>query len=201
MDFDYKGVDAGESGLRGCSAPMRPRTNRTAETPETMAHITEFLCPGGEGSVGSITARANTCNRAGSGFRGEPGDTAWDESILGASVPLRQSPTGSSDEAPGRDTRGPMLGLRSEEGVRSPWIQCDFSMIFRLTGMPPSPQTTRSSQPAAPSGEDMQPTETLEREIQTLRERLSQLSQASLRINESLDPETVLQGVLDSARS
>ena len=38
-------------------------------------------------------------------------------------------------------------------------------------------------------------------EIRELRERLSRLSEASLRINESLDFETVLQGVLDSARS
>ncbi len=41
----------------------------------------------------------------------------------------------------------------------------------------------------------------LERENEALRERLSRLSEASLRINESLDFETVLQGVLDSARS
>ena len=47
----------------------------------------------------------------------------------------------------------------------------------------------------------MRPADSLEREIRTLRERLSGLSQASLRINESLDVETVLQGVLDSARS
>ncbi len=40
-----------------------------------------------------------------------------------------------------------------------------------------------------------------ERENQALRDRLSRLSQASLRINESLDFETVLQGVLDSACS
>ena len=39
------------------------------------------------------------------------------------------------------------------------------------------------------------------REIVELRDRLSRLSQASLRINESLDFEAVLQGVLDSARS
>ena len=38
-------------------------------------------------------------------------------------------------------------------------------------------------------------------EIAALRERLSLLSQASLRINESLDFDTVLQGALDSARS
>ena len=41
----------------------------------------------------------------------------------------------------------------------------------------------------------------LERENQALRERLSRLSEASLRINESLDFETVLQGALDSACS
>ena len=41
----------------------------------------------------------------------------------------------------------------------------------------------------------------LEREVAELRTRLSRLSEASLRINESLDFETVLQGVLDSARS
>ena len=38
-------------------------------------------------------------------------------------------------------------------------------------------------------------------ENQALRERLSRLSEASLRINESLDFDTVLQGVLDSARA
>ena len=40
-----------------------------------------------------------------------------------------------------------------------------------------------------------------DQEISALRERLSRLSEASLRINESLDFDTVLQGVLDSARS
>ena len=38
------------------------------------------------------------------------------------------------------------------------------------------------------------------REIGALRERLSRLSAASRRINESLDFDQVLQGVLDSAR-
>ena len=37
------------------------------------------------------------------------------------------------------------------------------------------------------------------RELEALRERLSRLSQASLRINESLDYDSVLQGVVDSA--
>ncbi len=38
------------------------------------------------------------------------------------------------------------------------------------------------------------------REIQVLRERLSRLSEASLRINESLDFNVVLQEVIDNAR-
>ena len=41
----------------------------------------------------------------------------------------------------------------------------------------------------------------LELENAALRERLSRLSEASRRINESLDFEAVLQGVLDSARA
>ena len=41
----------------------------------------------------------------------------------------------------------------------------------------------------------------LEGESLTMLDRLSKLSEASLRINESLDLDTVLQGVLDSARS
>ena len=39
------------------------------------------------------------------------------------------------------------------------------------------------------------------RENRALRQRLSRLSEASRRINESLDFGTVLQGVLDSARA
>ena len=40
-----------------------------------------------------------------------------------------------------------------------------------------------------------------DREIEALKQRLSRLSEASLRINESLDFDSVLQGALDSARS
>ena len=47
----------------------------------------------------------------------------------------------------------------------------------------------------------MNPPEELLRENRALRQRLALLSQASLSINESLDFDTVLQGVLDSARS
>ena len=47
----------------------------------------------------------------------------------------------------------------------------------------------------------MQHSDWRDQEIRTLRDRLSQLSEASLRINESLEFDTVLQGVLDAARS
>ena len=47
----------------------------------------------------------------------------------------------------------------------------------------------------------MTPPDQRDRENELLRERLSRLSQASLRINESLDFDQVLQGALDSARS
>ncbi len=40
-----------------------------------------------------------------------------------------------------------------------------------------------------------------DQQIAALRDRLSRLSDASLRINESLDLDAVLQGVIDSARS
>ncbi len=41
----------------------------------------------------------------------------------------------------------------------------------------------------------------LQREVKALRDRFSRLSEASVRINESLEFEVVLQGILDSARS
>ena len=47
----------------------------------------------------------------------------------------------------------------------------------------------------------MKEADRLPREIESLRERLSRLSEASQRINESLDFDQVLQGALDSARS
>ena len=50
-------------------------------------------------------------------------------------------------------------------------------------------------------GEKLQNADERDREIAALRDRLSRLSEASLRINESLDLDTVLQGVLDSART
>ena len=50
-------------------------------------------------------------------------------------------------------------------------------------------------------GGQMEQADDQAREIAELRDRLSRLSQASLRINESIDFDTVLQGVLDSACS
>ena len=55
--------------------------------------------------------------------------------------------------------------------------------------------------PQAGQGGRMNQSDEREREIRELRDRLSRLSEASLRINESLDFDTVLQGVLDSAQS
>ena len=55
--------------------------------------------------------------------------------------------------------------------------------------------------PAVQSREKMKDMDERDREIRALRERLSRLNEANLRINESLDFDTVLQGVLDSARS
>ncbi|MYD51517.1 MAG: response regulator [Dehalococcoidia bacterium] len=58
---------------------------------------------------------------------------------------------------------------------------------------PGYPQSTR--------GEEMKRHEELMRENEVLRDRLARLSEASLRISEDLDFNSVLQGVLDSARS
>ena len=47
----------------------------------------------------------------------------------------------------------------------------------------------------------MQEADEHRREMEALRERLTRLSEASLRVSESLDPDTVLQEVMDSARA
>ena len=47
----------------------------------------------------------------------------------------------------------------------------------------------------------MKDTDERDQQIEALRNRLSRLSEASRRINESLDLDTVLQEILDSARS
>ena len=52
-------------------------------------------------------------------------------------------------------------------------------------------------QPA--EGDDLNHSEDLQREIENLRERLSRLSRASLRIVGDLDPDTVLQETVDGA--
>ena len=50
-------------------------------------------------------------------------------------------------------------------------------------------------------GVTLQETDELRRENEALRDRLSRLSEASLRISRSLDLDTVLQGVIDGACS
>ena len=49
--------------------------------------------------------------------------------------------------------------------------------------------------------EELKNTDERDQQTEVLRDRLSRLSEASLRINESLDLDTVLQEILDSARS
>ena len=55
--------------------------------------------------------------------------------------------------------------------------------------------------PESCRGEELDQPEELHRRIRQLEERLSRLSEAGLRINESLDFDTVLQEVVDSARA
>ena len=55
--------------------------------------------------------------------------------------------------------------------------------------------------PASLRGAELDLPDERDQRIRELEERLALLSQASLRVNESLDFDTVLQGVLDSARS
>ena len=50
-------------------------------------------------------------------------------------------------------------------------------------------------------GDELKNTDERDQQTEAPRNRLSQLSEASLRINESLDLGTVLQEILDSARS
>ena len=50
-------------------------------------------------------------------------------------------------------------------------------------------------------GVTLEEADSLRRENEALRERLSGLSEASLRVSRSLDLGTVLQGVIDGARS
>ena len=52
-----------------------------------------------------------------------------------------------------------------------------------------------------PGGDDLNHSEDLQKEIENLRERLSRLSRASLRIAGGLDPDAVLQETVDGARS
>ena len=55
--------------------------------------------------------------------------------------------------------------------------------------------------PHSDGGDQLKNDDECDQQIETLRNRLSKLSEASLRINESLDLDVVLQGILDSARS
>ena len=64
---------------------------------------------------------------------------------------------------------------------------------------PDAPMTPDFPHPEG--GQELKNADQRDRQIEALRNRLSRLCRACLRINESLDLDTVLQGVLDSARS
>ena len=55
--------------------------------------------------------------------------------------------------------------------------------------------------PQSSQGGELKPTDELRAENEALRDRLSQLSESSLRISESLDVNTVLREVVESARA
>ena len=65
--------------------------------------------------------------------------------------------------------------------------------------MPDNPTTTGIPHPDG--GDPLKNTDERDQQTEASRNRLSMLSEASLRINESLDLDTVLQEILDSARS
>ena len=65
--------------------------------------------------------------------------------------------------------------------------------------MPNNPTTTGIPHPDG--GEELKNTDERDQQTEAPRNRLSRLSEASLRINESFDLDTVLQEILDSARS
>ena len=69
------------------------------------------------------------------------------------------------------------------------------------SGLPAAPRSGKDERDRLEEEGELNRADRLEKENHALRDRLSRLSQASLRIHESLDYPTVLQGVLDSARS
>ena len=74
-------------------------------------------------------------------------------------------------------------------------------MIAPSTLNPASRARGGAALPPRRRGDELNRTDEQDRRIRELEERLSRLSEASLRITEDLDFNTVLQGVLDAARS
>ena len=83
-------------------------------------------------------------------------------------------------------------GIISPSGPTAPCI----SLLVRS-----SPTTWTEGRTPSIGGEQLTKGDYRDRRVAVLRDRLFRLSQASLRINESLDLNTVLQEVVDSTRS
>ena len=74
------------------------------------------------------------------------------------------------------------------------WVECDDSGLIQAGT--PQGETLVSRNPKR--GGEMNRDDPRDLEIQALRDRLSRLSEASLHINETLDLDAVLQGVIYS---
>ncbi len=91
------------------------------------------------------------------------------------------------------------LGDRS--GTSAPAGSARCSTVDSLPAPPRAGDRSSRGRLELTTDKRLSPMDSLRRENQALRERLSNLSEASLRITEDLDPDTVFQEVVDAARS
>ena len=88
-----------------------------------------------------------------------------------------------------------------------PTIPHAYQLSRKMLGLPQLPYSSRSVRVGGWSlqqhkrGGALEPADDLKREIETLRNRLSGLSEAGVRITKDLDLDTVLQEVVDADRS
>ena len=76
-----------------------------------------------------------------------------------------------------------------------------LTLLYHLSRLADPDDIMSPSFPHPDGDDELKNADERDQQIDALRNRLSKLSEASLRINESLDLDAVLQGILDSARS